>query len=330
MKLARVALFVVGCAVTAGCDAGKAPYDEGVSFEEQGKNAEAGEKYEAVCRRAPDSKFCQPAKERFDAVRMKLADADIQAGRYAQARTTLKAVVDGGGPGKTRAEDALAADELTEGLKLEAALVSDDKTEALKVIERVAATKTRAASSAAEWLKKERPGILLDQARRACATTPSDECKTICSALLELHAESPQAVQARTLLERNREAEAQRALAEEQRLYDLLVGAEEKLDECARLQRKMAARDQCMKRGMLANLDGDPGQVILACGGPGTDEENARPEALRRELNEIGQKTEANPEGQAFKQRIEEACEHGKYQKRKRGPRPGEPPAAAK
>jgi len=44
-----------------GCDAGKGPYAEAVAMEERGQLLEAAEKYDSVCRRAPDSKFWRVA-----------------------------------------------------------------------------------------------------------------------------------------------------------------------------------------------------------------------------------------------------------------------------
>jgi len=75
----RGAIIVVlaGVSVTlAACDAGKAPYDEAVTLEEQGKLAEAAEKFDAVCRRAPGSKLCPTATIRAAAARIKAVNQD--------------------------------------------------------------------------------------------------------------------------------------------------------------------------------------------------------------------------------------------------------------
>jgi len=254
----RLALVAAILLITA-CDAGKGPYNEAVTLEEQGKAVEAADKYDGVCRRAPDSKLCAPSIERASNLRLKLADAAVKAFTFTEAEQLLKAVQESGDArSKEKSKDLLASKDVVEGLRWQAALAAPDKHAALKDMETVAASGTLATAKANEWLAKERAPLLLADATAACTPNPTPPCPAVCDRLLRLHGGTPEAAKAGEYLNAFRAAEAVRT-------YPLLVQAEEFLQARAREKKDDERHQACYLRG-LAYDPSNPLAALLACG----------------------------------------------------------------
>jgi tetratricopeptide (TPR) repeat protein len=301
----------------AGCDAGKAPYQEAVTLEEQGKLAEAVARYDSVCRRAPDSSLCPPSVVGAARVRGSLADHALDAAnalvtglRFMEADAALRALAnDASTPEaeKAKATAALAAPVLALGVRYEKALALPDKAAALPEMEAVAVSASPAAPKATEWLTRERPPLLLAVATKACQATPPAECADACQHLLTLHPAAAEAAQARTLLETWK-------TQEDARVRPLLAQGEQLLAQCQSLWRHQKTHQDCIM-GQLAGSD-DPFVALAACGD--ADALTRRQEKLKETwtslLENVGAESQASADLDA---RWSPACDHGEYEPKK-------------
>jgi len=309
--------------LTTGCDAGKAPYQEAVDLDEKGQLQQAAEKYDVVCKRAPDSKLCPTATSRAAAIRLKLAQQDIDAMKFGDAEGILKTVQDTGDTdGKGKAKTQLASKELTQGLAYEKALAKADKHAALVNMETVAASGTPIAVKANEWLTKERPALLLADATAACTPNPTPGCPAPCGRLLKLHPGTPEAAKA---------AEYMTAFkaAEEVRLYPLLVQAEKLIEDCQGIWKANRRLQDCQLQALAADPN-NPLAALAACGGNfAGDDAHKR----RQKLDETWQKLIADmgvPERVGpLDARLKKSCDDGEYEKQvPKNPQAAPPPVA--
>jgi hypothetical protein len=295
------ALFAM---LVGGCDAGKAPYNEAVALDEQGKLTEAADKYDGVCRRAPDSKLCPTATSRAAAIRLKLAGQDVVALKFTDADALLKIVLESGdAESKDRARTQLASPEVMAGLAYEKAVAKTDKHAALPDMESSAASGTPIATKANEWLTKERPALLLADATTACTAKPPNACPTICDRLVTLHAGTPEAQKATGLLATYQAAEAER-------LYPLLVKAEDLVAQCQTLWTANAGKQKCYLNMLAANPD-NAIAALAYCG----DTDSTKQTKLQASLDQTIADIAVPAQTDSLKDRFKKACEEGEYEK---------------
>jgi hypothetical protein len=271
----RLLFALVAALSLLGCDAGKEPYNQGVALEEQGKLVEAAAQYDAVCRRAPDSKLCAPSVTRSAEARLHAAEDLVRAMKFEDASKLLEGVRDShDDAGRTKANDRLKSLDLVQGLKWEAAQRKPDKRAALVDVEAVGASGAPIAAKAAEWLARERPAILVSQAREACPSDQAD-CVPTCSKLERLRPGTPEATEANAL----REAWQQRADArveqarrdKEKKLYPLRIQAEKLLQQSVQLYAAQKQHERCMVNVMAQPTLGDEVMGAVATCGDGSD-----------------------------------------------------------
>ncbi|MFI5301093.1 MAG: hypothetical protein ACHREM_23665 [Polyangiales bacterium] len=261
-----VVLAISGGVLLTACDAGKAPYGEAVTLEEQGKLAEAAEKYDSVCKRAPDSKMCPPSVERAADVRLKLADQLVVAMKFGDAEKIIKLVADSGdAKSKPKAATALADKPLVMGLRWDRASALADKSAAWSDIEEIAKSGTPIAAKASEWLTKERPALLLAKAKASCTPAENLACTAACDALKAGAVGTPQAGEADGLLAAHSKAVDAAKLAEAIRIYPLLVQAEDLLKAAAQEKKDADGRQACYLRSLAADPDNAIGALAF-CG----------------------------------------------------------------
>jgi hypothetical protein len=241
---------LVAVVVVVARDPGRAVYDEAVRFEEQGNVGEAASRYDAVCRRAPDSKLCAPSIARAAAIRLRAADDAVQAFRFSEAEELLKQVSDAGDAAlQAKARGKLTQPDLVLGLRWESALALRDKRAALETMEVLASSAASVGAEATAWLAKERPGILIGRLRELC---PQDDgqCGPLSNRLEQLHPGTPEAKEASVLHAAWRMREDLRAqetrLARERALYPLRLEAEKVLKECVAVHAASEQHRQCM------------------------------------------------------------------------------------
>lgn len=293
---------MMACVLVVGCDAGKAPYNEGVALEEKGQLAEAAEKYDAVCRRAPDSKMCPPSVGRAAAARLKVAEAALTALKFSEAEVVLKKVVETGDLGnKAKAKSLLDSNDVVQGLAWEKAATMSDKAKALPGMESVAASGASTAGKANEWLAKERPSILLAAATQACSPKVTDACGPLCDRLVKLH--PAEAGKVKDYL-------AAVKTAQEERLYPMLVQAEKLLQEMAKFKKASLAQDACLLPAMAANPDNVMAAMAACPKPPGRSMD-----VIENDWNDLIKKFSDSARVSTLQERWKLANEEGKYDK---------------
>jgi hypothetical protein len=297
-------LLVTGLFI-AGCDAGKAPYSEAVALEENGHLLEAAEKYDAVCRRAPDSKLCPPSQSRAAKARIAHAEKRIGELKFGDARAALAPVVESGGAeDQNRAKSLMESPPMAMGLRWETAVAASDKASALKDMEEIAKSATPVAAKATEWLTSERPAIWMAWAREACAKPGDRRCPANCRAILDTYPDSQQASGARKLLEAYSTAEAAR-------VFPLLAEAEKKLQECVKLWKEDRAYSNCALQQLAE--DDNPLRAVAVCGD--RTEAGRRSEKLKEAWEQLLKSIDDEARTKPLEQRWTDACEHGEYLK---------------
>lgn len=202
-------LVMASASLGAGCDAGKEPFLKGAQAEEKGDYAGAAPHYEEVCTKK--SPLCEAAQKRKARLSIKTAWKAVGEGRYKDAKTTLDSAQSS--PDTVTAGEAaalLALPELVQGILYEEALAQADKGAALKGMEAIASEPSALAPKAQEWIQKNRPGLLLAEAKAACAPGGKSSCVLAARKLAALHPESAEAKEAEGL-----------ALANDKRLFPL-------------------------------------------------------------------------------------------------------------
>jgi len=300
-SISRILLMTAGV-LLVGCDAGKAPYNEGVALEEKGQLAEAAEKYDAVCRRAPDSKMCPPSVGRAAAARIKVAEAALTAFKFSEAEVVLKKVVEtGDSDGKTKAKSLLDSNDGVQGLAWEKAAAMTDKAKALPDMESVAGSGASTAGKANEWLAKERPAILLAAATQACSPKVTDACAPACERLVKLHPAEADKV---------KDYLASVRTAQDEHLYPLLVQAEKLLQEMAKFKKASQAQDACLLPAMAANPDNVMAAMAACPKPPGRSSD-----VIEQDWNNLIAKFTDQSRVTALQERWKQADEEGKYDK---------------
>ena len=229
--------FLGGLALT-GCDAGKEPFVKAAQAEESGDYRGAAPLYEEVCTKK--SPLCDAAKRRQARLAIKDAWKALQDGKYRDAKVTLDAAA--AATDATTAEEAAALGanpDLVAGLAFEAALAATDKEEQRTAMEKLAKEPTALAPKAKEWLDKNRPAMLLGQAKAACAPGGAGSCAELAKRLAAAHPESPEAKEAASL-----------AAESYKRLYPRIKDVENLLIQRVGVHARDAKLDLCKKSGM--------------------------------------------------------------------------------
>jgi hypothetical protein len=302
--------------IAVGCDAGKEPYNRGVALEEQGKLIEAAAQYDAVCRRAPDSKLCTPSVARAAEARLHAAEDLTRANKFDDARKLLEGVRDSrDAASRTKADDSLKSLALVQGLKWEAALHKTDKRAALVDMEDVAASQAPVATKALDWLAHERPAILISQARDVC---PSDQanCVAICSKLERLDPGTPEAIEAKGLREawqQRTDVRAEQARREkEKKLYGVRVQAEKLLQQSVQWYGAQKQQERCMVNVMAQPTLGDEVMGAVATCGAGSDL-SRRKEKLDEQWKDLLTPLDEGELLDSLAKRRDDALENGEY-----------------
>lgn len=292
--------------LVAGCDKGRAPYDEAVALEEKGQLGEAAEKYDGVCRRAPDSKLCLPSQQRAAKVRLTLAEQAIEQLKFGEARAALALVLESpDDDAQKRAKVLMESPAMVTGLRWEAASKATDKALVLAEMEALAKSNSAVAPKAAQWIAAERPALWLTVAKAACARSAEKNCAVYCRALIQQHADTEQATEAKKLL-------AAYESAEQRRLQPLLAEVEKKLQECVKQYKEERAYSNCALQQLA--MDDDPLRAVVACGGERT-EAGRRSERLKESWRTLLEDIGDDARKEALEKRWSDACDHGEYQK---------------
>jgi hypothetical protein len=227
---------LLSASALAGCDPGKEPFLNGALAEEKGDYAAAAPNYEEVCTKK--SQLCDAARKRQARMALKRAMKAIDDGHYKEAKGLLDAL--NPSPDPTTTEEAtalLALPELLQGILYEDALANPDKTLAMGAMEGIAREPSALAPKAKEWLDKNRPALLLAQAKDACAGGKGD-CVDLAKKLQTEHPESPEAKEAATL-----------AADSYKRLYPKLKDLENLLIQRVGVYDKDTKMELCKKSG---------------------------------------------------------------------------------
>ncbi len=274
-------------------------------MEEKGQLLEAAGKYDAVCRRAPDSKFCPPSQTRAAKVRLDFAEQRMKELKFGEAHGAIAPVLESAdSDAQKRAKSMAESPEMTMGLRWEKALSVPDKSSVLKEMEEIATSTASVAAKAKEWLAAERPTIWLTWAKEACAKPGEKKCVANCRAILETYPNSEQAAAAKNLLDAYHTAEVNR-------IQPLLAEAEKMLQECTKLWREEQAYSNCTLRQLAA--DDNPLRAVAVCGDhtAASRQSEKLDEGWAKLLQDIGDETRTKP----LEQRWTDACEHGEYKK---------------
>lgn len=217
----RRSILILSAALLAGCDAGKELLAKGAAAEAAGSFKEAAELYRAVCEKG--SPLCPSATQRAERIGLKDARRALDEGRYKDAKSAIDAALTASDAGVKRAADVMSKlPDLEKGLVWEQASASSDQGAALPDIEAVAAAGVAASPQAREWLSKNRPRILLDRVKAACAPEGQGSCVALAADIARRAPASPEAAEAQKLAE-----------ADYVRVFKLLKDAEGLLSKVA-------------------------------------------------------------------------------------------------
>jgi hypothetical protein len=214
-------IVILSALLLAGCDAGKDLLAQGAAKEAAGSFKEAADLYRAVCEKG--SPLCPIATQRAERIGLKDARRALDEGRYQDAKAAADAALKASDAGVKRAAEVMSKlADLEKGLAWEQASASADQGAALPDIEAVAAAGVAASPKAREWLSKNRPRILLDRVKAACAPTGQGSCVTAGADVARRAPASPEAAEAQKLVE-----------ADYARIYPKLKDAEGLLSKLA-------------------------------------------------------------------------------------------------
>src|SRR5580693_6007955 len=114
-------------AVALAACGGRDVFPDAEALEKAGKLEEAAARFDLVCPYAPGGARCSEAGARAFEARMKAADAEIAQGHFVAAdRLVRQAEITAGDADRKRAEDRLAQEDLTAGVRYERALGMTD------------------------------------------------------------------------------------------------------------------------------------------------------------------------------------------------------------
>lgn len=248
-----LSVLAVLSAFVIGCDAGEDPFARAAQAEAAGKLAEAEPIYREVCAKNAASPLCPIATKRAERIRVKEAWRLIDEGQFAKAKELLTAAASSAdASAKRAAETALKDPELVEGLRWDEANTLADQRAARITMEALAELQVSVAPKAREWLAKNRPALLLAEAKAACKADGQGSCYEVGKRLATIPAESPERAQAQALVD-----------ADYERVYPILKKADNLLVQRVEVFDKQAKYDVCVQEFMPA-----PGGVAQhACAG---------------------------------------------------------------
>jgi hypothetical protein len=201
-RATKLGIGALAAILLAGCDHGREPLARGADAEALGNFDEAATQYRAVCNSA--SSLCPIAIRRIERLKLLTADKALSAGEHRKAKAAIDLAVASSNEGVKHAAEALNLSkqpEIEQGIAWEEASSSAKPDEALTAMEGVAATSTPIAAKAREWLEKNRPRILLDRVKAACAPQGTGACASLGRDLARLHPTSPENAEATKLVE---------------------------------------------------------------------------------------------------------------------------------
>jgi hypothetical protein len=276
-------LAALAIPLLAGCDAGKEPLARAAAAEAAGSFAEAATLYHVACEKSPA--LCPVATRRAEALHLAEADKALDDGAYHQAKAAIDLALASGDPGVKRTAEAMSKlADLEKGLAWEDAAALDDKAAALAAIAPLAEAGVAVSPKAREWLAKNRPRLLLDQVKAACAPGGAGSCADLGAALARLHPGSSEATEAAALVD-----------ADLQRVVPLLQQAENLVGQRAMLWERDHKVETCVEAACSTAGDG-PSSACTAEARP-TCEQSASAErmpsvdflakAWRKKLDEI-------------------------------------------
>jgi hypothetical protein len=201
----RTTLLAIGALATsllAGCDHGREPLARGADAEARGDFAEAVTQYREVCNSG--SSLAPLAVRRIERLKLLSADKALSAGEYRKARAAIDIAIASADESVKHAAEAMSLSkqpEIEQGIAWEEASAAARPEEALPAMETVAAASAPVAAKAREWLEKNRPRILLDRVKVACAPQGTGACASLGRELARLHPTSPENAEATRLVE---------------------------------------------------------------------------------------------------------------------------------
>jgi hypothetical protein len=286
--------------VLANRDPAAAPFAEASILESKDALAAALARYENVCTVALDSKLCPQARSRATELRLKLGETAIESMKFAEAEALLKVVEESGDDESKKKAHELISTEIWAGHNYEKSLASSDKRAALAGMEGVAGSRARVAALATEWINKERPALLLDDAVAACTSERGPTCPAACDRLLSLHPGTPEAMKAGDL-------KAAFQAREEARLYQVYLQAEKLMSECFVLWKESDQKHKCQTRVLYAT-EGNVWDTMAVCGD--FDDINKKEEKLKASWETL---IAGVPKPESLAVRWTNACEKGEY-----------------
>jgi hypothetical protein len=254
---------------------GRDVFPEAEALEKSGKLEEAAARFDLVCPLAPESDHCGQADARAFEARMKAAEAEIGQGHFIVAeRLFLQAELTADAAARKRAQDRLAQDDLTLGVRYERALAMTDTKKAAAALEPIATSHTPAAAKAKEWLDRESPSLLAQAVKAACGPPHDGSCTEAYARLQASGSKGPEVDDATRVAE-----------AEQRRVYPLRTQGESFVRFFASQGQKQKAFDKCQAD---KTADGtDESAVRSACDEEafGTDPDDKRYQAKKNNEN---------------------------------------------
>ncbi len=221
----------------AGCDAGKEPFLKASAAEESGDYKGAATLYQEVC--AKKSPLCNMAKKREARLAIKAAWKAYEAGNYKEAKSIADAAATSADLVTAEGAKAILGNaDLLLGVAFEEAVGMADKAAQLKAMEGIAKEATVVSPKAKEWLDKNRPGLLLAEAKAACVPKGAGSCAAAAKRLASSHPDSPEAKEAAGLAAENYK-----------RLYPKIKDVENLLIQRVSVYEKAAKIEACKKFG---------------------------------------------------------------------------------
>jgi hypothetical protein len=181
--------------LSLGCDHGREPFEEAEKQLAQEDLLGSAERYDAVCVADRSSKYCSMAVHKAAELRLQAAEQALREKRFADAREAAQLVVDKGDkPTQARATNLLASDDLVFGLRWRAVETRlSNRRAVMAEVEQIAASSGMVAREATNWINKERPLMLLEDARAICDKEDLKKCIAACKRLATLHPAAPEA-----------------------------------------------------------------------------------------------------------------------------------------
>lgn len=237
--------ILAALALVPGCNAGNERWAHGARAEADERWVDAVTAYRLACRERPS--LCPMAARRAGQIQVREAFHAMSAGQFGRAQTLLHEAQTSPDPVVARAADTAARDpEYLDGLAWDEAAATTDEAAARALMEEIADRGGAASAMAMEWLNLHVPGVLLAEARRACAGQGEASCADAARDLAARYPGSPEAVDASEL-----------AQAEYRRIVPQLREAEELLLARATISERVRVFELCFG-GSTESLPGGP------------------------------------------------------------------------